>query len=129
MKGSYCIALKCRKDFTAVIGKLGEIKFKKGFYVYVGSALNSIEKRVERHKRKEKPLFWHIDYITAEKEIEFAKAFFRESPEKEECRMAKIVSEKGIPVKGFGCSDCKCDSHLFSVDEISFLEGFMEALE
>lgn len=35
------------------------------------------------------------------------------SPEKWECNVAAKISRKGLPTNRFGCSDCKCSSHLF----------------
>jgi Uri superfamily endonuclease len=44
MKGCYCLIIKLNNDRTVKIGKkLGKIEFKKGYYVYVGSAMNSLE--------------------------------------------------------------------------------------
>lgn len=43
MKGSYCLIINIKKDTDIKIGKkLGFINFKKGCYVYVGSAMNSL---------------------------------------------------------------------------------------
>jgi len=110
MKGSYVLLIKLEKDSTIKVGKLGNIFFKKGFYVYVGSALNSLEKRIERHKRPDKKIHWHIDYLL--KHAKIKNAFYIESNEKEECQIAnKFGKLEHIP--GFGCSDCKCKSHLF----------------
>ncbi len=41
--------------------------FEKGYYVYVGSALGTLSRRVHRHELKNKKLHWHIDYITPSK--------------------------------------------------------------
>ena len=64
MKGTYCLIINVKKDVKIKIGKvLGEIEFKKGCYLYVGSAMNSLEKRVQRHLSKDKKKHWHIDYL------------------------------------------------------------------
>ena len=47
------------KEGKIRIGSLGKITFKKGFYAYVGSAMNNLEKRVQRHLRKKKN-FYHL---------------------------------------------------------------------
>jgi Uri superfamily endonuclease len=39
-----------------------------------------------------------------------------------ECQLAARVAENGEPVDGFGCSDCRCRSHLYRVNDFSFLE-------
>jgi len=110
MKGSYVLLIELGKDSTIKIGKLGDITFKKGFYAYVGSALNGLEQRIERHKRSDKKMHWHIDHL-----LKYAKikdAFYRESNKKEECQIANKFG-KLENISGFGCSDCKCKSHLF----------------
>lgn len=111
MKGSYVLILKLNENKTINIGKLGKIDLEKGFYIYVGSALNSLEARINRHLRRNKKIHWHIDYL-----LDFAfitDVFLKEKSFKEECRIAQIFEEKLISIKGFGCSDCRCRSHLF----------------
>ena len=94
-------------DADIIIGKLGTILFKKGTYVYVGSA--PTEKRLERHLRKEKKFHWHIDYFLEEAEIK--EIYIVENGE---CETAQNIN---LPyIKGFGCSDCRCPSHLFYGD-------------
>ena len=46
--------INVRKDIKERIGALGKINFKKGKYVYVGSAQNNLEKRIARHLSKDK---------------------------------------------------------------------------
>jgi Uri superfamily endonuclease len=111
MKGSYILVIELKENKTLQIGKLGKIFFKKGFYLYVGSALNGLEKRVQRHLKKDKKIHWHIDYL-----LRYAKiisVYYQESNKKEECIIAKKLANKLSSIPGFGCSDCKCDSHLF----------------
>ena len=111
MKGSYCLIIKMKKNKKIKIGKLGLIDFKKGFYVYVGSGMNNLEKRIERHLKRKKRIFWHIDYLLADEDAEIVRVLKKESEKKEECEIASKIN--GKPVPGFGCSDCKCGSHLF----------------
>lgn len=54
MKGCYCLIIYVKKLSKIKIGKQGEIKFKKGTYVYIGSAMNSLESRLKRHLSNEK---------------------------------------------------------------------------
>jgi len=125
MKGSYILVIKLKKDKTIKIGKLGKIHFKKGFYVYTGSALNGIEKRINRHLRKDKKIHWHIDYLLRHGDI--IDIFYNESNIKEECNYAKKFEEKLLPILNFGCSDCKCKSHLLYGSHekiIHFVENF-----
>ena len=52
-----------RKSKIRVGEKLGDVEFKKGIYVYVGSAMNSLESRLNRHLSDSKKLHWHLDYL------------------------------------------------------------------
>lgn len=110
---TYCLIIKLNKNSSIKIGKLGELDFKKGFYVYVGSALNSIDARIRRHLSDEKKLFWHIDYLLASLNSTIDEVILERSSEKWECWVAMEISKKGVSVDGFGCSDCRCNSHLF----------------
>jgi len=110
---TYCLIIKLNKDSRISVGKIGEYDFKKGFYVYVGSALNSIDARIKRHLRNEKKLFWHIDYLLASSNASIREVILERSPEKWECEIAGKIAVNAFPLIGFGCSDCKCNSHLF----------------
>ncbi len=114
MKGSYVLLIRVENPVEIKVGKLGRIKFRQGYYAYVGSAMNSIEARVARHLRKNnKKLFWHIDYLLANEYAEIVSVLIRESEQKEECKIAQKLAEKFEAVPRFGCSDCRCGSHLF----------------
>lgn len=124
MKGVYVLAISINKDVNVEIGALGKLLFRKGFYAYVGSAQNNLEKRLNRHFRKAaKRKFWHIDYLLAEDSARFVKAFCKEANKPEECATAQRFSVFGFPVEGFGCSDCGCKSHLFMLGDYSLLEN------
>jgi Uri superfamily endonuclease len=110
---TYCLIIKLSQKSRIKIGKLWEIDFKKGYYVYIGSALNSIDSRIKRHLSKEKKLFWHIDYLLNSPNSALEEVILERSPEKWECNVAMEISKKGIHTNRFGCSDCKCSSHLF----------------
>ncbi len=113
MKGSYCLIINVKKDTKIKIGKkLGVINFKKGYYVYVGSAMNSLEARVKRHLSDNKKKHWHIDYFLLNKNTEIEKVYTKESNEKLECKIAEKIIENEDLIANFGCSDCKCRSHL-----------------
>ena len=107
--------MECRKQQLISVGKLGKINFKKGFYLYVGSALGGIGKRISRHLGKRKRNFWHIDYFLSNPHVSIDFIYCIESSKKIECDIAKRVDTIGTPVRGFGSSDCKCESHLFFI--------------
>jgi len=107
MKGSYILIIEVKKDMKVKIGKLGALFFKKGYYAYVGSAMNGLEGRISRHLRHDKKMHWHIDYLLAKAEI-------KEIWYKEKSKECEIAGKLSFPfIKNFGCSDCKCKSHLF----------------
>ena len=111
MKGSYILLIEIKENKSIQIGKLGNINFKKGFYAYIGSALNGLEQRINRHLRNDKKKHWHIDYL-----LQFGKiidVYYNDSGSKEECDLAKKFEEKLVLIPDFGCGDCNCKSHLF----------------
>lgn len=116
MKGIYLLLIGLKKNISIQIGNLGKIKFNKGNYIYVGSAQNNLEKRIKRHFKKNKNKFWHIDYLLTNKNAKIKEVFYKLTKTKEEeCKVAQIISKYAKAIKNFGCSDCKCKSHLFQV--------------
>lgn len=113
MKGVYLVFLKLREQKDIEIGALGQINFESGTYVYVGSAMNSVEKRLERHFSEVENLHWHIDYLTEEAET-FDYFILPETSEYEQW-FAEKISEIHEPVLDFGSSDSSKDSHLFKI--------------
>ncbi len=114
MKGSYILIIHIKKDLDVKAGGLGKLRFKAGYYAYVGSAMNSLEVRIARHLRKNnKKLWWHVDYLLANESVEVVDMLIRESDEKEECSIARELAERFEVIRGFGSSDCKCEGHLF----------------
>lgn len=111
-KGAYLLIIELKKQMEISVGALGRKEFARGFYVYVGSALSGFDARIRRHLRKEKKIFWHIDYLLEKAEV--ACALVYPSKRKTECRLARKISalaDDSIP--RFGSSDCRCGSHLF----------------
>ncbi len=114
MKGTYCLVVRLGKPVSVRVGRLGVLHFRPGYYAYVGSALNSLEKRIQRHlsPAEAKKKHWHIDYLLEHGDVAGVRVVV--SPERLECRMAERVGQlSGTPVKGFGCSDCSCKTHLY----------------
>lgn len=112
MKGSYCLIIELKKDSKIKIGKLGYINFRKGFYVYIGSAMSSLESRIKRHLSSNKKKHWHIDYLLLNTNSQINDVLFNISDSKIECDLAQIIRENGEEITNFGSSDCKCSSHL-----------------
>jgi Uri superfamily endonuclease len=112
--GAYAIVLSLSRNREIQISRLGRFVFKKGFYVYSGSARKNLLKRVERHLRKDdKKLKWHIDYFINDKYVKVRDCFLYINGD--ECKVNRSFQDEGgkIVVKKFGASDCKnkCISH------------------
>lgn len=114
MKGTYCVVLELAEDRRIRVGAFGTHRFPAGVYAYVGSALSGIEQRVARHVRKVKKNRWHVDYLLGKGTVQSIIAI--PSMDKgTECAVARaLLASAGakIVVKGFGSSDCRCESHL-----------------
>ncbi len=122
--GSYQVYIKVKKQINIKIGALGEQLFDKGIYVYTGSAMNNLEKRVQRHidnnkNKNQKSPRWHIDYLLSNDNVDIIKVEKFLSKIKEEClRNQNIMNliNSSIPVKHFGSTDCnQCPSHLIKI--------------
>jgi Uri superfamily endonuclease len=111
LNGVYAAFFLLEEDKDIEIGALGEKGFRKGLYVYLGSAMNSLESRLERHFSSPENLHWHIDYFSREAEPVYWLAFPLGSSF--ECVLAECAREAGEPIPDFGASDCGCNSHLY----------------
>lgn len=128
LKGIYALIIQLDRDMSVAVGALGELAFKKGLYAYIGSAQSNLIHRLKRHFRREKRLFWHIDYLLNQRGAKVVKVFYKEADKSGECLLAQVISKKGTPVAGFGCSDCHCKSHLFNITEYHFLQETMQTV-
>lgn len=96
--------------------------FQKGIYFYVGSAQRNLSARLERHARKDKPLRWHIDYLSSKAKI--LGAIIVPGPHENECELANELGRMfELAVAGFGASDCRCSGHLFWTPRLSGSDG------
>lgn len=127
-RGGYIVILRLKRNRKISVGNLGAIQFQKGYYLYIGSAKKNLSKRIARHQRKRKNLFWHIDYLRQYAE-HCASLPVRTSAHLE-CEMAGAlnrISQWNIP--RFGSSDCGCGSHLFGMhDNPAFFPPFIRLL-
>jgi Uri superfamily endonuclease len=126
VRGTYCICVYVEENVDIVVGALGLIHFSEGKYVYAGSGLNSLIPRVMRHIRtsrgSQSVTRWHIDYLLSSPLVSIRGIYIMDNGERLECVIAEEVSRHGEAVKGFGCSDCRCVSHLYKVNDCGFLE-------
>ena len=113
-RGSYLLILNLKRNRKIDVGKLGKVHFRKGFYIYVGSAMANLSNRMERHRRLRKQHHWHIDELRAV--AEFHSVLAIRSSERLECEVAEAMSkiaEWSVP--RFGSTDCPCETHLFGM--------------
>ncbi|MFN3479879.1 MAG: DNA/RNA nuclease SfsA [Thermodesulfovibrionales bacterium] len=113
-RGNYILILNLKEDQRIEAGKLGVLFFKKGYYIYVGSAAKNLSSRIDRHRRLRKRAFWHIDYLR--ERADYVTALPIRVREDLECLIAqdiKLISDWTIP--GLGSSDCNCESHVFAM--------------
>ena len=131
-KGSYLLILENVEDRTIAVGRLGDIFFPKGWYVYVGSAMNALDARVQRHQQKRKKTRWHIDYIAATV-MTVKKVYPIRKIERIESELARAVGHiSDGSIKGFGASDSQENSHLFYFNTVpwknrAFIELILNA--
>lgn len=126
-RGSYLMVFYNAGEFSERAGALGEIKFPPGYYVYAGSALNGLEKRIRRHNLKTKKTHWHIDYLSPTR-FKAVKIYrIRRSDRLEQILAKRLAALADSAVPGFGSSDSKADSHLFYFGEPPFRKrGFID---
>ena len=102
-----------KKSEKLDIGHLHNMhKYRKGYYVYIGSAMNSLVPRLNRHLSDEKKMHWHIDYLLKSPDCHIRDILFNISEERIECDLAEFISKDGDEIPGFGCSDCSCSSQM-----------------
>jgi len=123
MTGIYVILIALDKPNLILIGKKRCLFFQNGFYGYVGSALSGLQRRLERHLSSKNKLYWHIDYLLNTAKIR--NIICSETHERKECSVAQTLSQKLLSIADFGCSDCKCQSHLFFCQDLKSLEVFV----
>jgi sugar fermentation stimulation protein A len=114
-RGSYMVVLYLRRSSNIVVGQLGIRHFRKGFYIYVGSARRNLQRRIARHRRVRKKPHWHIDYLRGE--ADFVAALPVLTGAHLECEMAAALkSISDWTISRFGSSDCPCETHLFGMN-------------
>jgi Uri superfamily endonuclease len=124
--GSYLLWLYLPRNQDLTVGRLGRFNFPAGDYIYIGSAHGpgGLRARLGRHLHGSGKQHWHVDYLRTAALVsgfgcQISAAHFRSALHlpPTECvwsqRLA-VLSEAGLPVPGFGASDCRsgCAAHL-----------------
>lgn len=115
--GTYALIMACTDTQQVEVGKLGRLRLRPGFYVYVGSAFGpgGLKARIAHHTRISVRPHWHIDYLRPA--LHLLKVWYSYDSERREHQWAKALYHANaamIPMAGFGASDCNCPSHLFT---------------
>lgn len=125
--GLYALVFFLPQALTLPVGRLGEVEFPAGWYVYVGSARGSggLAARVGRHLRRAKRVHWHVDRLLAWAEVR--EVWGRAGDASTECAwaaaLAQVPGARRWPL-GFGASDCRCPGHLIAFPEAPEAEAF-----
>lgn len=111
--GVYLLLLRLRRKTVLAYGGR-EREFAAGWYAYAGSAMGGLAGRLARHLRTTEPKHWHVDALLAAGTVADIQAVVTTDPEAE-CRTAAAAARwpGAAAVPGFGCSDCRCPTHLF----------------
>jgi len=124
------LIISVSEDFEIIVGCLGKVLFKKGNYIYIGSAKGCLEARLRRHLRKDKKVYWHIDYLLKNEKVRILQIWAIQKSI--ECWTADIFNKKislsEIVKKGFGSSDCNCLTHLFYIKNKEQAERILEKI-
>jgi Uri superfamily endonuclease len=115
--GVYVLEIASGRRKRLKIGQLGDLGLAPGIYLYVGSARRHLPQRVARHSRPDKPLHWHVDYLTAHAQL--SRVAVWDCAEVGECELAQAVRSlpgARVVLRGFGASDCGCEAHLIRLD-------------
>jgi Uri superfamily endonuclease len=118
------------------VGKLGILPFLKGYYIYVGSAMGnrgtSLQNRLKRHltssfKNSQPHPHWHIDYFLIKPHVKITAIYILPNQDKrEECLLSELLHDySDNEIQGFGCSDCRCRTHLFYFNEENSIVSFL----
>jgi Uri superfamily endonuclease len=114
--GAYALVLLCSQEGPVQIGKLGILQLRRGFYVYVGSALGpgGIRARVAHHRKLSPRPHWHIDYLRSLTSLD--RVWYSHDRVCREHQWARVICAlrgASVPIARFGSSDCRCKTHLF----------------
>ncbi len=115
--GTYQLYITIEKSICIRVGALGKVEFEPGNYVYTGRAKKGLQARLLRHQKKDKPLWWHIDYLLHHPAVKLIRAEIVSTDAEAECEEnQQLLKQEGmrIAVPGFGASDCRagCGGHL-----------------
>ncbi len=114
-KGIYTLIISLSTDRDLEIGSLGRVHFGAGYYAYTGSArgpggLARVERHLSVMEGTNTAQRWHIDRLLPFSTL--VEVVATKTEKDLECAIAKKIGEQLSFVEKFGCTDCRCPSHL-----------------
>lgn len=134
IKGNYTLIIALN-TLTRIRVAKHDWRFQRGYYAYTGSAMGnaatSLRQRVARHVRKMKKQHWHIDYFLSSRKTRVIAIVAAASSVNKECEIVERIQRiegSGVPIAGFGASDCRgnCNSHLVHFKENANLSAIAD---
>lgn len=128
-KGFYILILELESGRTIKVDLLPAKYFQPGFYPYVRQAKRRLKRRIARHLRGRKKIFWYIHYFDSKATI---RDVWTKADYLDKCTMVlgilKLIKKARIDhVKlKFRASDLGCCSHHIYLDKESNLEKLGE---
>lgn len=128
--GTYALILSSRTDQLIRVGRLGQVQVPRGFLVYIGSALGpgGVWARVGHHRKVSARPRWHVDYLRAHTRLD--EVWYSYDAERREHDWAEAMRRQrgAAPVRSFGVSDCRCESHLYTFPVLPSRRAFARQL-
>lgn len=121
--GCYQLILKLDQTISLEIGALCRLTLNPGIYLYTGRHRKSLLARISRHLKKEKSVYWHIDYFTVHPAIKAENVII--FPETDaECKINldfHHLFNTRFLYRGLGSGDCKnkCVAHIQFIQNLS----------
>jgi len=119
-KGFYILILELESGRTIKADLLPAKYFQSGFYLYVRQAKSRLNRRIARHLRDRKKIFWHIHYFASKASI---RDVWTKADYLDKCtmvlgilRLVKKARINHVKLK-FRASDRECCSHLIYLDK------------
>lgn len=107
-KGTYVLVSQLESTTRLEIGRMGELEWAPGFYLYVGSAFggSGLRARIEHHLGGTDKPHWHIDYLLqVARPLEVWWTPFERKVEQDWAELIRASRQFQAPVPRFGASD------------------------
>jgi Uri superfamily endonuclease len=113
--GTYALLIACPTAARIRIGRLGTMRLRPGYYIYVGSAFGpgGLQARIGHHQRAARRPHWHVDYLHRRAPLDAVWYVCGVRCEHDWAARLGATSGAVIPMPNFGSSDCGCLAHLF----------------